>query len=187
MSDDWIYTSFDSWWRPSDQIEDDLAAIDTEASALFTTLQVMPAAPTDDQWKQLCFFLALASCRHVDTMFRGHERAKDMALALGDPSVYADEHAFLADMKSRFAADLPTWYWDILKAREGPLLIEEVMEVLDLQPYDPKLPMQLSILATDLVNNRITMQDLWLLDAPVGSAYVLGDHPVPLHSFKCRI
>jgi hypothetical protein len=184
MSDIWIYTSFDSWWRPSDYIEDNLAAIDTEASVLFTTLQATPAAPTDDQWERLCFFLALASCRHVDTMFRGHERAKEMALALGDPSAYPDEPAFLADMKSRFGADLPSGLWNILKAKEGLALNEEVEEVLDLQPYDPKLPMQLSLLATDLVNNGNTVQDLWLLDAPAGWAYVLGDHPVPLHSLS---
>jgi hypothetical protein len=182
MSDAWIYTSFDGWWRPSDDIEDDLGAIDTDASTLFNALQATLAAPTDEQWERLCFFLALASCRHVDTMFRGHERAKEMALALGDPSAYDDERAFLADMKTRFGADIPSGLWHILKAKEGAALTEEVMEVLALQTYDPKLPMQLSLLATDIVNRAIAVQDLWLLDAPGRLAYVLGDHPVALHS-----
>jgi hypothetical protein len=180
MSDDWIYTIFDSWWRPSDQIEDDLGLIDGEADRLFTELHANKNNPSNERWEELCTFLALAACRHVDTMMRGHERGKEMALVIADASSYANEAAFLADVKARFGCDFPPGLWAVLKAKGQEALFDEAEEVFDLQPYDPKMPVQLSLLATDLVTNVIGVQDLWLLDAPTGSAYVLGDHPVPV-------
>ena len=59
MSDDWIYTIFDPNWVSSDRVENDLAALEGLASALFDELHAGAAVPTDEQWEQLCWFLAL--------------------------------------------------------------------------------------------------------------------------------
>jgi Protein of unknown function (DUF4238) len=180
MSDDWIYTVFDSWWRPSDEIEDDLGVIDGDADLLFTSLHAGRGNPSNEQWKHLCTFLALAACRHVDTMMHGHERAKEMGLAIADASSYESEAAFLAEVKLRFGCDFPLGLWAALRTKGIAALLEEAEKLLDLLPYDPRLPAQLSLAAVELVANCIAVQDLLLLDAPSDSAYVLGDHPVPI-------
>jgi hypothetical protein len=71
MSDDWIYTVFDSWWRPSDEIEDDLGVIDGDADRLFMNLHADRNNPSNAQWQHLCTFLALTACRHVDAATSG--------------------------------------------------------------------------------------------------------------------
>jgi len=180
MSDDWIYTVFDSWWRPSDEIEDDLGVVDGEADRLFTDLHADKTNPSNEQWEHLCTFLALTACRHVDTMMRGHARGKEMALVIASAASYESETTFLSDVKVQFGCEFPVGLWAVLKAKDEAALWEEAEEVLDLLPYDPRLPVQLSLAAVKPVTNSIAIQDLWLLDAPSGSAYVLGDRPVPL-------
>jgi len=86
----------------------------------------------------------------------------------------------LADVKARFGCDFPLGLWTALRTKGEAALMEEAEKLLDLLPYDPTLPAQLSLAAVDLVTDRIAVQDLLLLDAPSDSAYVLGDHPVPL-------
>jgi hypothetical protein len=185
MSDDWIYTVFDSWWRPSDEIEDDLGVIDGDADLLFTNLHAGRSNPSNEQWKHLCIFLALSACRHVDTMMPGHDYAKEMGLVIADASSYGSEAAFLAEVKLRFGCDLPLGLLAALKTKGEARLMEEAEELLDLLPYDPRLPAQLSLTATERVTTTIIVQDLLLLDAPSGSAYVLGDHPVPVRRLGC--
>jgi len=185
MSDDWIYTIFDSWWRPSDEIEDALGVIEGEAEQLFTALHANRINPPNDQWESLCTFLALEACRHIDTMARGHIRGKEMALVIAKASSYPSEVDFFADVKAQFGCDLPPGLWESLRMKGKEALWEEAEEVFDLYPYDPKLPAQLSLAAVQLVANSIASQDIWLLDAPNGSAYVLGDCPVPLRLLSC--
>jgi hypothetical protein len=117
MSDDWICTIFDPNWVSSDRVENDLAALEGLASALFDELHAGAAVPTDEQWEQLCWFLALQACRHIDLMSRGHDRGKEMALALAEAPSHDSEASFLADMKARFGCDLPAGLWDFLKAK----------------------------------------------------------------------
>ena len=113
-------------------------------------------------------------------MMRGHERGKELSLVIADASSYKSEAAFLADVKARFGCEFPLGLWAVLRAKGEVALLEEAEEVLGLLPYDPRLPVQLSLAAVEPVTNCIAVQDLWLLDAPNNSAYVLGDHPVPV-------
>ena len=46
-------------------------------------------------------------------------------------------------------------------------------------PWDQRLPEQISLGAVDLVAKRILTCHLILLDAPLGSNYVLSDRPMP--------
>jgi hypothetical protein len=91
MSDDWIYTVFDSLWQSSDEIEDDLSVIEGEADQLFTNLHSGRDSPSNAQWEHLCSFLALTACRHVDTMTDGHDRAKEMGLLIADAASYGND------------------------------------------------------------------------------------------------
>jgi hypothetical protein len=84
MSGDWIYTVFDEWWRPSDRTEDALSKVESNAGLLFEALHTSAKPPTDQQWVDLCIFLALIAYRHPEVMRRGHLRSKEMAWAIAD-------------------------------------------------------------------------------------------------------
>jgi hypothetical protein len=84
MSQDWLYTVFDEWWRPSDCVEDALAKVEGDVGVLFDALHATASAPSTEQWVSLCRFMALTASRHPDTMRHGHERAKEMSWALAD-------------------------------------------------------------------------------------------------------
>ncbi len=179
MSEDWLYTIFDEWWRPSDRIEDALAEVEGGAKDLFDALTASRSLPTDKQWVELCRFLALTACRHPDTMQRGHQRAKEMAWALADADTHPDAASFFADIRSRFGVDLPYDTYGQLLAQGLPDLIAEAENIQSMTPWDPRLPEEISLEAVDFVAKRIITCNLILLDAPPGANYVLSDRPMP--------
>jgi len=179
MSEHWLYTTFDEWWRPSDRIEDALAEVEGGAKDLFDALTASKLMPTDEQWVKLCRFLALTACRHPDTMRRGHQRAKEMAWALADADTHPDAASFFAHIRSRFGVDLPPDTYQRLLAQALPDLIAEAESIQNMTPWDPRLPEQISLEAVDLVAKRIITCNMILLDAPPGTNYVLSDRPMP--------
>jgi hypothetical protein len=70
--------------------------------------------------------------------------------------------------------------YDRLIAKGPEALLEEGQEVDDLLPHDRRLPEQLSLEALIPVANALALMNMRLLDTPAGSAFVLGDHPLPL-------
>jgi Protein of unknown function (DUF4238) len=180
MVGDWTYTVFDEWWRHSDRLEDALAKIETDAANLFDSLHASRELPTDDKWIALCAFLALTACRHPETMRRGYERGKEMAWAFAEAGMPTDRTSLLANIKARFGFALPPDIIDgFMKKGLAPLL-SEAEEVEGLSPQGHRLPEQLSLSAFDLVTKAIVVQNLFLLDAPEGTNFILSDRPLPL-------
>ena len=184
MSGDWIYTVFDEWRRPSDRIEDALSKVEGDAGLLFEALHASAKPPTDDQWVNLCTFLALTACRHPEVMRRGHLRSKEMAWAVANVDSHPDRESFLANIRSRFGVELPPNLYDGLINKGFSALLQEADEIEELSPQDPKLHEQLSLEAVELVANAIVVQNLFLLDAPPGTSFVLSDRPLPLHDLS---
>ncbi|MFC3182435.1 DUF4238 domain-containing protein [Cypionkella sinensis] len=181
MSGDWIYTVFDEWWRPSDELEDALSIEESRAAKLFESLHTSPVQPNDKGWIDLCHFLALTVCRHPDTMQTGHTRSKELAWHLADVRAFNDAAAFFGETKQKFGVDLSTAEYQRLLLADPSNLIAEAEEVEHLTPQDPKLPEQISLSAVNNVATQISVLNLFLLDAPKGANYVLSDRPMPLH------
>jgi hypothetical protein len=179
MSGDWIYTVFDEWWRPSDRVEDALSGVERAAGVLFEALHASRDPPTDQQWVDLCTFLALTACRYPEVMRRGHLRSKEMAWQLADVDAQPDRDSFLASIKSRFGVELPPGIYEPLVNKGLSALLQEAGEIESLSPQDQRLPEQISLQAVNLVANAIVVQNLFLLDAPPGKSFVLSDRPLP--------
>jgi hypothetical protein len=180
MSEDWLYTDFDELWRPGDGVEDALSRIESNFAPLYTSLRTRSYIPTDEEWGQLCCWLAITACRHPIVMRRGHARAKEIAYEIADASSSPTEATFLSKIRELFGVQLPGNLHAPLVAKGDESLLAEAMEIEGLSPQDPKLPMQLALAAVDDVAFAIAAMDLLLLDAPPGQTFVLGDAPVPL-------
>jgi len=182
MTEDWTYTIFDGWWRPSDALENALGQLEGAADQLFKDLRDNAAPPSAQGWDFLILFLALTACRHPDVMDRGHERSKELGWLFADVHAYPDLASFNAVFKARYGGELSQELFDILRSKSPEELVAEGDEVESLSPQDPRLPEQFSVLAYDRVAAKISEMRLSLLDAPPGSHFVLGDRAVPLHS-----
>ncbi len=185
MCGDWIYTVFDTWWRPSDEIEDDLGLIDGAADKLFKRLHADRSLPTEADRRQLCQFLALTACRHPDAMARGDALTREVALAMADASSYASGHHYLNAIERDFRFRPSLKVWRDLVAVGPDAAFGAVDLLLAMQPYHPAMPTHLATLCATLTVAKVMLGlDVILLDAPPGSGYVLGDTPVPLRNLR---
>ena len=150
MNEDWTYTIFDEWWRPSDAIEDGLSIIEGDASGLFRRIE--SSGPSGDgDWSALLWFIALTACRHPRTMGRGHEMSKEVGMFLLDIRQYADGESFGAAFSGRFGPPPPEVMYLILSKLSQEVLEGTVQHLLDLHVYDPSLPQTDALLATEQV------------------------------------
>ena len=154
MSGDWIYTVFDEWWRPSDRTEDALSKVESNAGLLFEALHTSAKPPTDQQWVDLCIFLALTACRHPEVMRPGHLRSKEMAWAIADVASHQGQDAFLASVRGRFGVELPTNIYNGLINKGLSELLQEAGEIEKFLLQDPKLPEQISLEAVQVCSQR---------------------------------
>ncbi|MBJ7484188.1 DUF4238 domain-containing protein [Brevundimonas sp.] len=178
MSADWIYTLFDSWWRPSDAVEDGLSKIEGTASRLFRNIEASGAAG-DEDWSALLWFIALTACRHPTTMDRSVELSKELGVFLSEVKTYPDGAAFETAFESRFGSKPPVDMHPILSSLPQRTIDGSILKLLELQPYDPSMPQTDALLATDDVAAVMRSMDCRLLTAPAGAYYVLGDRPLP--------
>lgn len=178
MSDDWIYTLFDAWWRPSDVLEDGLSKIEGVASRLFRDIEANGPAG-DDDWSALLWFIALTACRHPRAMKRGNELSKELGVFLHDVQKYTDAESFASAFATCFGPQPPADMYPILSQLPQETIEGTILHLLGLHSYDPSLPQTDALLATDDVAAAIELMDCRLLKAPVGANFVLGDHPLP--------
>jgi hypothetical protein len=178
MSEDWIYTLFDAWWRPSDVIEDNLSKIEGMASRLFRDTEANGPTGQED-WSALLWFIALTACRHPRAMSRGSELSRELSLFLQDVRQYQDTASFGAAYQAKFGAAPETEMYPILSQMPQEAIEGTILYILGLQPYDPQLPQTDALLATDDVAAAIEQMDCRLLEAPADAFFVLGDRPFP--------
>ncbi len=178
MSEDWIYTLFDAWWRPSDSLEDGLSKIEGAASKLFR--QIEANSPSEEDWSALLWFIALTACRHPTAMERGSELSKEVGVFLSELQNHNDAEKFASAFATRFGSEPPEDLYPYLSQIPKETVEGTILHLLDLQPYDPTLPRTDALLATDQVANAIGTMDCRLLRSPPALYFVLGDHPLPL-------
>ena len=139
MSEDWVYTIFDEWWRPSDALEDGLSVIEGDASRLFRKIESFGPA-SDADWTALLWFIALTACRHPKTMGRGHTMSKEVGVFLMDIQQHSDAENFAASFKSRFGSRPSDDMYAILSKLPHEMLKGTILHLIDLHAYDPALP-----------------------------------------------
>jgi len=147
MQVDWLYTVFDSQWRPSDALEDLLSAIEGHDAQLLQRLNASGYIPTAHDEAQLCALLGLQASRHPDVLKRGHNLSREFGELL------ASVHDHSLESFQRLTApqginpvDAKNYYFT-LKARTKEQLAEELADLLQLSPQSPQLPVQNAIRA----------------------------------------
>lgn len=179
MSDEWIYTTYDEWFRPSDALEDIMSQLEGAAVDLIRRLSDGSCVPNSDDWHLLCDFLALTVCRNSDVMARGWRLAKQWGWDVLDQACFTTEKSWeffqLVYGVTPTAEDVAS-----LAATDLDALLNQAGALEAMQPQDPQLPEQLAVLGTLPLARMIWKQGLFLLDAPSGMSFVLSDRPVPL-------
>lgn len=180
MSGNWIYTTFNNKWIPSNHLEDLAGGIEGHASQIMTSLDIVGSTGSLDEQLFIRDFIAFSACRHPDVMNSVQRRVSKLAYAM------ADVHSkslleFQEIMQTSFgmtANDALTDY-ETLKLVPENVLLQEAEDIEQLSPNNPLLPAQITVeketidaVTTKLANHKIT-----IIDAPLGQHYILGDTP----------
>lgn len=179
MQVDWLYTIFDTQWRPSDALEDALSAIEAQDAELLQRLNAPGYVPTVSDEAELCAFLGLQASRHPDVLKRGHSLSRRFGELLA--SVHDHSLKAFQDLTAPLGIS-PTdakGLYDALKARTKDQLAEELADLLHLSPQSSLLPVQDAVRAASQIEAAIAGMQLYLLDAIPPSEFVLGDTPMP--------
>ncbi|MDA8259282.1 MAG: DUF4238 domain-containing protein [Betaproteobacteria bacterium] len=180
MQGDWLYTLFDNAWQPTDALEDALAQAEGLAAPIFAKLAAPAATLTTSERQELWDFLALQACRHPDIMKRAHRRARDLGALIVSVRDFQSEHDFVVEAATfAIPASVAQGMYALLLTQDPARLQQEYDELIGLSPQDAQLPEQEALRAQAQIATAISAMTLTLLDAPAGSAFVLGDTPMP--------
>jgi hypothetical protein len=180
MSQNWLYTVFDNTWQGSDALEDELSKVEGKAAGLIKRISNKKYSVKPADREQLGKFLALQACRHPDVMNRGYRRARELGALIESAPTFPNAQAFALKAASfgipSSAADEMFKY---LKAVDPVRLRRELDDLNNLSEQDPQLPIQDALRATPQIAQALSRMTFTLLDAPPGSAFILGDTPLP--------
>jgi hypothetical protein len=179
MSQDWTYTVFDRWWRPSDVLENELSKLEGRLSFMVSALDPLGTIPDKNQTWELCRFVGLAACRTPETMARFHNRVKELALALSDVGGAESFEHFRDEMWTRFGMVLTEDEYGVLRQRPTSTLANTAQAINKMSPQNPVLPAQLALIGIDTVAGQVNQMTLELLDAPATHHFILRDTPLP--------
>ena len=180
MQSDWLYTLFDNAWQPSNALEDELARIEGIVAPLFVNLSAPTASPTATDRQKICDFLALQACRHPDIMKRGHRRARELGALIAGAHAFQSVNDFVTEAaKFAIPASVAHALHGYLCAQDPAQLRQELDELNRLSAQDAQLPEQEAVRAQAQIAQAIATMLITLLDVPNGSAFVLGDTPMP--------
>lgn len=178
MSEDWTYTVFDRWWRPSDAVENELSKLEGRLSRAVATLDATGTVPDLALTWELCLFVGLAACRTPEVMARSHRRLKALALALSEAVGAESFERFRDEISSRFGVMLSESDYAALRARPGSSLTDTAQAIGAMSPQNPVLPEQLALTGVETVAMQVGEMTLELLDAPAPHHFILGDTPL---------
>ena len=185
MTEDWTYTVFDRWWRPSNEVEKALSKIEGKIAPVFDQIADPNVAGTPQLVQELCEALGLAACRTPWVMARGHRRGKELAYALARVHQYPDKKAFLADVHNHFGVAYSDAEYDSVFKKTEEELQAEADEIASMSPQDPRLPQQIALFGADMVAQAIANMELTLLHSPASTNFILGDTPLPDADLRC--
>lgn len=179
MADDWIYTVFDNWWRPSNSLEDAISKDEARIAHVFDQITVSATQITADLRRDFCLAIGFAACRTPEIMARGHRRAKALASIFADIHSYSEKSSYLATIQTQFGVVLSDAEYEKIHARTREELTRESEWIHGLSPQDPNLPQQIALTGADIVARIIEGMELTLLEAIEPPYFVLGDTPLP--------
>lgn len=181
MSQDWLYTIYDAGGRPSNALERAAGQFETRAAKAFSNLDTPGSVGTVEDQIFLRWFVAFSACRHPDTLNMGHRRSKELAVALVDAFNQSVSDYQVSLRKFGIGPEEAAWAYDLIRKRDEEALLKEMDDVLTRPPNDAILPSQIALdpETIERVFFQLARHTVEILEAPVGSAFVLGDTPFP--------
>ena len=184
MAEDWTYTLFDKWWRPTNALEDSISKDEARIAYVFDQIANPAVTITPALRRDFCSAIGFAACRTPEVMARGHSRAKVFALAAAEVHRYPDKEAYLDAIRSKFGVEISDAEYNQIQACSTEHLECEAKWIKSLSPQDPNLPQQIALKAAGTVAQTIESMDLTLLEAvPLEAVprdhFILGDTPLP--------
>ena len=181
MSQEYLYTTFDENWNPSNQLELAASRFESDAARAFRTLDHPDSTGRTEDQIALRAFIAFSVCRHPDTMSSGHRRAKELALLLADVHSKTREEFCISLMSFGVDRNEASSAYDYLKPVDSAQLGAEAKEIEYMQPTDPELPQQLTVDGETIerVFFNLSHHSVTILEAPDELSFVLGDTPFP--------
>lgn len=179
MSGDWIYTTFDNTWHPSNQLERASGSLEKDAARAFRALDAPSALGTLEDQFIIRWFVAFSACRHPDTMSMGHRMAKEMAYLIADAHTMTPEQFCDAFERSYSAPRKAAAYFHSILIQGSPEhLLAQAEEVESLSPNDPRLNQQLAISPETILHmfGKLSNHYVTIIDAPP-IPFILGDTP----------
>jgi len=181
MSQDYLYTIYDAGGRPSNALERAAGRLEAKAAKAFSSLDTPGEVGSVEDQIFLRWFVAFSACRHPDTLNMGHRRSKELAVALVDAFDKCLSEYQVSLSKFGIGSEEAARVYDLIRKRDEEALLEEMDDVLTRPPNDAILPSQLALdpETIELVFFQLARHSVEILDAPVGTAFVLGDSPFP--------
>lgn len=179
MSQDWLYTIYDAGERPSNALERAAGHFETKAAKAFSNLGMPGAVGSVEGQIFLRWFVAFSACRHPDTLSMVHLRSKELAVALVDAFSQSLSDYQVSLSKLGIGPEEAAWAYDLIRKRDEEALLEEMDDVLAQPPNDAILPSQIALdpETIERVFFQLARHNVEILDAPVGTALLLGDTP----------
>ncbi|SOO14214.1 DUF4238 domain-containing protein [Xanthomonas citri] len=181
MSQDWLYTIYDAGGRPSNALERAAGYFETKAAKAFSNLDTPGAVGSVEDQIFLRWFVAFSACRHPDTLNMGHRRSKELTVALVDAFNQSLSDYQVSLSKLGVGPEEAAWAYDLIRKRDEETSLEEMDDVLTRSPNDAILPSQIALHPETIerVFFQLARYSVEILDAPVRTAFVLGDTPFP--------
>ena len=181
MSRDWLYTTFDAGGRPSNVLERWSSRIEAQAATAMCNLDAPGAVGSQEDQIFLRWFVAFSACRHPDTLRAAHARSKQLAVAIVDVFNKSLSDYQLALSKFGIGAEDAEAIFAHVQGLDEALMLDELDDVITRAPNDAILPSQLAIdpETIERVFLGLARHNVTVLDAPIGSSFVLGDTPFP--------
>ena len=181
MQEHWLYTTFDTDWVATNDLETAFSLAESEFATSIRRLRDKGYQPAPADHDDLRKIIAIQATRHPDLMKRHRNLASDFAKDWAAGANDADLMSFYARM-SKYGLDLldVAYFYVIGKepqfAASLPLLADTITSLI---PQHHALPEQDAVRAWPIVEKALKGMTFTLLDAPSGQQFVLGDTPLP--------
>jgi hypothetical protein len=179
MSEEFANIVFDAFYRPSDELEDELGVIETKTMPLFD--RMIGASALDPQGRVvLAYFLAIQACRYPELFAGRLDLGRFLAIALKDASTMSDAAAMNAYLRDGYlpGADFSAADFERLKAAPRDALAAELDTVLGAHGYEEFFNPALVIAGALPIAERLLGLE-WDLIATKDPSFILSDRPIP--------
>lgn len=180
MAEDYAYIVFDGHYRPSDDLEDRISALE---SSVLPALDRIASSGRIEPFDRVdvARLLGLQAARYPQLFARRLEMAKYLAIAIGDVARFPDAPAFnnwLQACGLLPGASLSQVDFATLTSTETGARANTVDALLQAHGYEAFFNPTLVLSATEKIAHHIAALEWTLLESPL-PAFILSDRPVP--------